>query len=69
MARIYIRKTTRQSWSKVNMKTAMRDIQVNGKGVNSAAKAHNIPELTLRRYLKKYPADEVKLISITYLFF
>lgn len=51
------------------MKTAMRDIQVNGKGVNSAAKAHNIPELTLRRYLKKYPADEVKLISITYLFF
>lgn len=69
MGRIYIRKTTRQSWSKESMKAAIRDVEVNGKSVNSAAKAHNIPEPTLRRYLKKYPADEVKRILILFSFF
>lgn len=51
------------------MKAAIRDVEVNGKSVNSAAKAHNIPEPTLRRYLKKYPADEVKRILILFSFF
>lgn len=59
----YIRKTTRQSWSKKDMKTAMKNVQVNRKNVNWAVKAHNMPEPTLWRYLKKY---EVKLISIIF---
>lgn len=54
----YIRKSTRQTWSKDSMRAAMKAVTDNNLSTNSAAKQHSIPEPTLRRYLKKH-SDEV----------
>ncbi|KAJ8927269.1 hypothetical protein NQ314_020272 [Rhamnusium bicolor] len=53
MPRNYVRKTNRQSWDKENMKKAISEVVNNRSSVNAAAKKYDIPEPTLRRYLKK----------------
>lgn len=60
MGRSYARKTARQTWSKANMENAIHEIQNNTVSVNATAKKYNLPEPTLRRYLRKYP-DKVSL--------
>lgn len=59
MGRVYVRKTTRQTWSKESMKNAINEVQNNAVSVNATAKKYHLPEATLRRYLRKYP-DKVK---------
>lgn len=63
MGRVYERKTKRQSWSKEHMRIAINEVRQNNKSVNSMAKAYNLPEPTLRRYLKRNP-EEVRLKSL-----
>ncbi|KAJ8928684.1 hypothetical protein NQ314_018694 [Rhamnusium bicolor] len=71
MPRNYARKTNRQSWDKENMKKAISEVVNNRSSVNAAAKKYDIPEPTLRRYLKKggrtrefeeheFPIEELK---------
>jgi len=49
MVRTYVRKTTRQSWSKQSMESALRDVLQSGVAVRTAARQHNIPRNTLKR--------------------
>ena len=60
MGRVYTRKTTRQSWNKETMKKAINEVRNENKKVYRTAIKYNLPEPTLRRYLRKY-LDEVNL--------
>lgn len=59
----YKRKTNRQSWNKEDMRIAINEVRQNNKSVNSVANAYNLPEPTLRRYLKRDP-EKVRLKSL-----
>lgn len=59
MVRNYVKKTNRGSWSKDDMAIAL-DLCVNQKmSCTSIAKQKNIPEPTLRRYIKKRIQQDV----------
>lgn len=59
MGRVYIRKTTRASWTEAAMATAIEKVKSGHIGVNAASRDYGIPSRTLRRHLaidssKKY---------------
>ncbi|CAH1960860.1 unnamed protein product [Acanthoscelides obtectus] len=53
MPRKYKRKSSRREWSDIALKSAMRDVEEGTLSCNAAAGTYDIPEPTLRRYLKK----------------
>lgn len=52
MGRKYVRKTTRQSWTKSNLRAAVNAVKT-GVSITAAAKLYFIPKRTLLRYLDK----------------
>lgn len=62
MGKIYKRKTNRQNWSKESMTTAMEEVK-SGASMNATAKNYNLPEATLRRYVRKYSEEVFKHLS------
>lgn len=66
MVRNYTKKTSRGSWSKADMQKAL-DLCINEKkSCVSTAKQMNIPEPTLRRYIKK--KMQLEKFNITHMF-
>lgn len=53
MVRNYIKKTERRNWSEDNLIAALHAVQHDNQSVNSASIQYNIPEATLRRFVKK----------------
>lgn len=51
MGRVYVRKTTRASWTEAAMSTAMEKVKSGQLGVNAASREYGIPSRTLRRHL------------------
>lgn len=51
MTRTYVKKTERRNWGQNLMTEAIKAAK-GGMSCNMAAKLHNVPEATLRRYLK-----------------
>lgn len=57
MPRSYKRKTDRRHWNENNIIAAIHAVKEEGMSCNRAAETFQIPESTLRRYLKKQPED------------
>ena len=57
MVRTYIRKTTRGNWSTESLHLAIVAVHSGSCSLNQAASDFEIPEATLRRYVKKSPNE------------
>lgn len=53
MVRNYVKKSTKGSWSKNNLEKAINATIIKEMSCNAAAKKFDIPEATLRRYIKR----------------
>ena len=62
MVRNYKKRSNRGEWSKQNMKEAVLVVKQGVMSCLTAATTYDVPEATLRRYLKK--KDEVDIIIV-----
>ena len=51
MGKVYVRKSTRASWTETAMSAAMEKVKSGQLGVNAACREYDIPSRTLRRHL------------------